>query len=339
MKKVISIAVTAVLGLAALMVPVSMKAEVIEGVNVKLDGKLIGFPDAQPYVNEDERTLVPVRFVSEAMGCKVEWEESRELVTITKAPYRILLRIGENSAIVNDGKSDVKKEFDTQAVLKGDRTFVPLRFVSETLGAGVAWDEVNNTVILRSDGTVEVVATPTPAPTPTQIPAIPIPTGEPGPNNAIPGNPYYIYGLTKDDLDRFVNLQGLLKYDDIIYISGDDNGTDSGRLDVGYGCYNPYQKRYQGYLTVDARESGFMWKISISKNGDKEIQRLKEVINIAVPGTQDFKDFVFNSMLECKTTGKKTLEYGGQKFFIRGDYTDLTRTIWGDESFFVTAWW
>lgn len=170
MKKVISIAVTAVLGLAALMAPVSMKAEVIEGVKVKLDGKLISFPDAQPYVNEDERTLVPVRFVSEAMGCKVEWEESRELVTITKAPYRILLRIGENSAIVNDGKSDVKKEFDTQAVLRGDRTFVPLRFVSETLGAGVAWDGVNNTVILRSDGVVEVVATPVPTATPVATP-------------------------------------------------------------------------------------------------------------------------------------------------------------------------
>lgn len=170
MKKVISIAITAVLGLAALMAPVSMKAEVIEGVKVKLDGKLISFPDAQPYVNEDERTLVPVRFVSEAMGCKVEWEESRELVTITKAPYRILLRIGENLAIVNDGKSDVKKEFDTQAVLRGDRTFVPLRFVSETLGAGVAWDGVNNTVILRSDGVVEVVVTPAPTATPVATP-------------------------------------------------------------------------------------------------------------------------------------------------------------------------
>lgn len=165
-KKVLAV----VLSFMTLITAIPAMANISQNVKVKVDNKLISFPDAQPYVNRDDRTMVPVRFVTEALGCKVEWEESRELVTITKAPYRILLRIGENSAIVNDGKSDVKKTFDTKAVLQNDRTFVPLRFVSETLGAGVAWDEVNNTVIIRSDGTVEVVATPTPTSVPTPTP-------------------------------------------------------------------------------------------------------------------------------------------------------------------------
>jgi len=131
-------------------------------VSVKLDGKNITFPDVQPYVNEDSRTLVPVRFVSEAMGCDVKWEEANQMVIITKSPKRILLQIGQNWAIVNDTKTDVRKEFDTKAVLKDDRTMVPLRFVSEMLGAGVAWDEVNNTVVIRSDGKIEPVPTITP---------------------------------------------------------------------------------------------------------------------------------------------------------------------------------
>lgn len=337
MKKVISIAITAALGVAALMAPMNMRAEVIEGVKVKLDGKLIGFPDAQPYVNEDERTLVPVRFVSEAMGCKVEWEESRELVTITKAPYRILLKIGENSAIVNDGKSDVKKEFDTKAVLKGDRTFVPLRFVSETLGAGVAWDEVNNTVILRSDGTVEVVATPTPAPTPTPTPKVPVPTGTPSLKNPIPGNPYYV-DISKSDLSRYTNLQGLLQYDDIVSIAGNPSNPNS--LSVCYGTYNPYQKRYSGYLSVDASENYSGWMISISKYGEKEVQRLREVINIVVPGSQKFKDYVFNQAIEARMKSVNTvMEFEGKKFLLAGDYNEANRPIWQDESFFVTVWW
>lgn len=135
-------------------------------VSVKLDGKAVSFPDTQPYVNEDNRTMVPVRFVSEAMGCEVKWEETNQMVIITKAPKRILLQIGQNWAIVNDTKTDVRKEFDTKAVLKEDRTMVPLRFVSETLGAGVAWDAGSNTVVIRSDGTVVAVATPMPTVTP-----------------------------------------------------------------------------------------------------------------------------------------------------------------------------
>mgnify|MGYP000208578497 CR=1 FL=1 len=137
---------------------------------VKLDGKPVSFPDAKPYVNEDNRTMVPVRFVTEALGCNVKWEEADQLVIISKDPKRILFQIGQNWAIVNDQKTDIRKEFDTKAVLKEERTMVPLRFISETLGAGVAWDEVNNTVLIRSDGIVEAVATPTPGPTPTPTP-------------------------------------------------------------------------------------------------------------------------------------------------------------------------
>lgn len=303
---------------------------------VKLDGKPVSFPDAKPYVNEDDRTLVPVRFVSEALGCIVEWEETRELVTITKAPYRILFRIGENSAIVNNGKSDVKKVFDTKAVLREERTFVPLRFISETLGAGVAWDEVNNTVVIRSDGTVEAVATPTPAPTPTPTPEIPVPTGEPSVTNPIPGNPYY-GGVTKEELSRYNAIQKLLQYTDIVSIVGNPSNPNS--LSVSYGGYNKYQKRYQGYLSVDASEDKFGWKINISKYGGKEIQRLREVIDIVVPGSQEFRDYIYNTALEYRMTATTELkEFQGKKFFVAGFYNEGTKPIWEDESFFVTIW-
>lgn len=329
-------------------------------VSVKLDGKAIAFPDVQPYVNEDNRTLVPVRFVSEALGCKVTWEDTRQLVTIEKGTTRILLRIGENFAIVNNSKADVKKEFDTVAVLKNDRTMVPLRFVSETLGAGVAWDDANNTVIIRSDGTVEVIATPTPtvtpAPTPTPtssnpFPDIiidhstpkptPTPNNIPSPSNPIIGNPYYLNGLScKDDLKRYIRLKDLFKYDDIVAVSGDDNQKDLGKVTVSYGTWNPYQKRVDGYLNVTFSESYSGFKIEMAKYEDKEIQRLREIINIGIIGSQEYKDFIYNTVVNLKNGGKTgEIDYtDGNYFFIDYNTSTYTKEIWGDEAFFVTIW-
>lgn len=162
MKRLIIFSMVLLLALT-LIIPTGAAAGI--GVVVKLDGKEISFPDAKPYVNQDDRTMVPVRFISESLGCKVEWQEKDQLVTISDSKKRITLRIGENWATVNDGKASTKVEFDTRAVLTGERTFVPLRFISESLGAGVVWDEVNSTVIIRSDGTVESVPEPTPKPT------------------------------------------------------------------------------------------------------------------------------------------------------------------------------
>lgn len=119
-------------------------------ITVKVDGKAIAFPDALPYINEDNRTLVPVRFVSEALGAAVDWQEGTQLVTISKGSTRIALRIGDNFAIINNSTSDSKVTFDTKAVLKDSRTFVPLRFISETLNCSVDWDSTSRTVTITT---------------------------------------------------------------------------------------------------------------------------------------------------------------------------------------------
>ena len=111
-------------------------------VSVVMDGRKIWFPDAQAFVDENGRTLVPVRFVAENMGAKVGWEADTMTVPIERGDKRIRLTVGENKAIVNG--SEVI--FDTKAVMKGGRTFVPLRFVSEVLGAKVTWDNLTATV-------------------------------------------------------------------------------------------------------------------------------------------------------------------------------------------------
>ncbi|MGG1639066.1 copper amine oxidase N-terminal domain-containing protein [Paenibacillus sp. NRS-1760] len=115
-------------------------------VTVVMDGKKLWFPDAQAFIDENQRTLVPVRFVAEALGAKVGWEAESRSVPIQKETQSIRLTIGSNIATVNGAE----ESFDTQAVMQGGRTFVPLRFVSEILGMAVEWDDKTNTVFLST---------------------------------------------------------------------------------------------------------------------------------------------------------------------------------------------
>jgi len=117
-------------------------------MTVKVNGKEISFPDQQPYINKDQRTMVPVRFISESLGGTVGWNQNTKTVSIkgkNKSDGSVLevsLKIGENKATVN-GKAVV---FDTKAESTNGRTMVPLRFVSEVLGAKVEWDQNTKTV-------------------------------------------------------------------------------------------------------------------------------------------------------------------------------------------------
>lgn len=115
-------------------------------VTVVMDGTKLWFPDAQAFIDENQRTLVPVRFVAEALGAKVGWEAESRSVPIQKDDQNIRLTIGSHVATVNGEEV----AFDTQAVMQGGRTFVPLRFVSEILGVAVEWDGKTNTVFLSN---------------------------------------------------------------------------------------------------------------------------------------------------------------------------------------------
>jgi len=125
-------------------------------ITVKVDGKTIDFPDVRPFIDtQSNRTMIPVRFVAENLGCKVDWNGDLRVVYIQKNDTLIELKIGVLEAIVG-GKVI---SLDAKAVIKENRTFVPLRFVSEALGAFVEWNGDTRTVYITTSKTV-----PTPAP-------------------------------------------------------------------------------------------------------------------------------------------------------------------------------
>src|SRR5699024_1481168 len=101
-----------------------------EKVTVLLDGNEIVFPDAQTFIDTRDRTLVPIRFVSEAMSADVDWDDASKTVTIQKDKDVVTYTIHSTVAYLNGQLMS----FDSFGILKEDRTFVPLRFISELLG-------------------------------------------------------------------------------------------------------------------------------------------------------------------------------------------------------------
>ena len=96
------------------------------------------------------RTMLPARFVAENLGAIVLWDEEKELVTIkgknleTNEDVEILITIGAENAVVN-GK---EVELDSPAFVENDRTYTPIRFISEELGAKVEWIESEQKVVI-----------------------------------------------------------------------------------------------------------------------------------------------------------------------------------------------
>lgn len=106
-------------------------------VQVIVNGREISFPDAKPFVDEKGRVQVPARFVAGELGSQVNWDVKAATAYISGHGKSIDLAAGRDTATVNGAAVSL----DSGAVLVEDRIFVPVRFIAETLGAAVQWDE------------------------------------------------------------------------------------------------------------------------------------------------------------------------------------------------------
>ncbi len=117
--------------------------------SVYLDGEKMEF-EAEPYISE-ERTMVPFRAIFEAVNADVMWDEETRTVIAVKSTEAettsIALQIGSAEAFVNG----VSVLLDKPAEITSDFTFVPLRFVMESLGADVVWDNEAYSVIITAN--------------------------------------------------------------------------------------------------------------------------------------------------------------------------------------------
>lgn len=94
--------------------------------------------DVAPVIRND-RTLVPIRVITEALGGQVAWNEAAKEVTLTVNGKEIKMTIGK-----------VLEKYGVAPVIIGGRTFVPVRFVADELGAVTTWDDATKTVTIQA---------------------------------------------------------------------------------------------------------------------------------------------------------------------------------------------
>lgn len=124
-------------------------------ISVTVNGENISFPDQQPVMIND-RTLIPVRGVLEAMGKTVDWEEETQTVIIYDDTITVKLRVGEFTMqqivtdSVNNETISVDIPLDAAPVVINYRTCLPIRAVAEAFMATVDWEEETQTVMIVS---------------------------------------------------------------------------------------------------------------------------------------------------------------------------------------------
>jgi hypothetical protein len=126
-------------------------------IKVQVDGTPVYFANTQPqYING--RVLVPLRGVFEEMGANVLWNQQTHMVTATRAGTEVELKIGSRAATINGAPINL----DVPAMVLNGSTMVPIRFVSEALGAQVGWLAADRLVTINttSAGNAGTITTP-----------------------------------------------------------------------------------------------------------------------------------------------------------------------------------
>lgn len=118
-------------------IPINSKIVYVSGQEITLDS-----PPA--YIDENMVSMVPLRFISDIIGAKVEWIAETKEIKITQENKEIKLQVNSYVALVN------LKEFQLKSPpqIKDERTFVPLKFIAENLDFNSDWWPDTKTIIL-----------------------------------------------------------------------------------------------------------------------------------------------------------------------------------------------
>ena len=120
-----------------------------KGIEVRIDGHYIAF-DSEPLIIND-RTLVPIRAIAEALGAAVSYDAQTKTITITKGGDTITMTVGADRAHIKyyDG-AEYEPTLDCPSLIINDRTLVPVRFISEAFNKNVQWQSDTKTVWITS---------------------------------------------------------------------------------------------------------------------------------------------------------------------------------------------
>lgn len=155
MRKLTKIILSAVLSASMLCGAASVQAK---DISVTLNGNQIYF-DYPPVVRND-RTLVPIRAIFEAMGMSVDWNPQTQKIFASDGYNVVIMAIGAIAMSYGNTTTGSNLTYmDVAPCIINDRTYVPVRYIAESTGYNVSWDEGSKTISITG-------SKPTPPPAP-----------------------------------------------------------------------------------------------------------------------------------------------------------------------------
>ncbi|MHC1723301.1 MAG: stalk domain-containing protein [Aminipila sp.] len=120
-----------------------------KGIKVQYNGENINLTAADVKV-VGGRTVVSFRQTLEAMGATVSYDAKTKLITAKTSNKEISFAVGGKDITINEGGKKVTKKMDVAPFVdkKLNRTYVPVRFIAESMGYNVGWDEAEKTAII-----------------------------------------------------------------------------------------------------------------------------------------------------------------------------------------------
>lgn len=112
-------------------------------ITVRINSNVVEWTDAAPFIDENSRTMVPLRAVADALNLTVSWDSVNRAASFADGTKTIYFPIDSTTARTSDG---VAITMDTAAVIVNDRTYAPIRYLAEFFGFSVGWDGKTRTV-------------------------------------------------------------------------------------------------------------------------------------------------------------------------------------------------
>ena len=144
MKKMISLFTAALLA-------VGMSATALAAdISVTVEGTPVAWTDAKPFIDENDRTLVPLRPIANALGLEVAWNDDTNTAAFTDGETTAEFVVGssEYHCFLNDFDMHVYVTMDTTPVISDSRIYAPARYLAECFQYNVGWDQATQTVTL-----------------------------------------------------------------------------------------------------------------------------------------------------------------------------------------------
>ena len=122
-----------------------------DGVKVTIDGTAVAFTEdsGSPFIDENNRTQVPLRLTMERYGCRVEWDAKARAAVVEKDGTTVRVPVGQAQITITDTAGERTEATDTAAIIRDGRTYLPIRAVLEAFGAKVSWQAETKTVVIK----------------------------------------------------------------------------------------------------------------------------------------------------------------------------------------------